>query len=86
MTITFVILAVTIVMFVWGRWQADLVAVGSLLALYLTGVVSIGEAFSGFANTTVVLIATLFGNRMGGGKFNIFTIGFAGHCSAGRPA
>lgn len=60
MAITFVILGVTIVLFVWGRWQADLVAVGSLLALYLTGVLSISEAFSGFANTTVVLIATLF--------------------------
>jgi di/tricarboxylate transporter len=60
MTVTFVVLAVTIVMFGWGRWQPDLVAIGSLLALYLAGVISLSEAFSGFANATVVLIASLF--------------------------
>ena len=60
MTLTFIILAVTMVLFVWGRFQPDLVAVASLLALYLSGVVSIQEAFSGFSNTTVILIAALF--------------------------
>ena len=60
MSITFIILGVTMVLFVWGRWQPDLVAVASLVALYLTGVLSLDEAFSGFANTTVVLIAALF--------------------------
>lgn len=60
MTITFIILGVTMVLFVWGRFQPDLVAVASLLALYLTGVVTLPEAFSGFSNTTVVLIASLF--------------------------
>ena len=60
MTLTFIILGVTMVLFVWGRFQPDLVAVASLLALFLTGVVSLDEAFSGFSNTTVVLIAALF--------------------------
>jgi len=50
----------TIVLFIWGRFHPDLVAVASLLALYLTGVVDLSQAFSGFANTTVVLIASLF--------------------------
>jgi di/tricarboxylate transporter len=60
MTITFIILGVTMVLFVWGRWQPDLVAVSSLLALYLTGVITLDEAFAGFANPTVILIAALF--------------------------
>jgi di/tricarboxylate transporter len=60
MAITFLILGITIVLFVWGRFHPDLVAVASLLALYLAGVVDLGQAFSGFANTTVVLIASLF--------------------------
>ena len=60
MTITFVILGITMVLFMWGRWQPDLVAVGSLVALYLAGVVTLDEAFSGFANSTVVLIGALF--------------------------
>ncbi|MEN8113661.1 MAG: SLC13 family permease, partial [Actinomycetota bacterium] len=60
MGLTFLILGVTIVLFMWGRWHPDLVAVGSLLALYLSGVVTLHEAFSGFANSTVILIAALF--------------------------
>ena len=60
MTITLIILGITMVMFVWGRWQPDLVAVGSLLALFLTNIITVEEAFSGFANSTVVLIASLF--------------------------
>jgi di/tricarboxylate transporter len=60
MTITFVILGLTMAMFVWGKFQPDLVAVGSLLALYLTNIVTLEEAFSGFANPTVIMIASLF--------------------------
>ena len=60
MAMTFLILGVTILLFIWGRFHPDLVAVASLLALYLTGVVDLSQAFSGFANTTVVLIASLF--------------------------
>ena len=60
MSMTFLILGITMVLFIWGRFQPDLVAVASLMALYLTGVVTLDEAFSGFANTTVVLIASLF--------------------------
>ncbi len=60
MNLTFVILAVTIVLMVWGRWHPDLIAVGSLLALFLTGIIDLNQAFSGFANSTVVLIASLF--------------------------
>ena len=60
MTLTFAILGITIALFIWGKFHPDLVALGSLLALYLPGVVELKEAFSGFANTTVILIASLF--------------------------
>ena len=60
MTIAFLILGVTIALFVWGRLPSDLVAIGSLLTLYLAGLVSMGEAFSGFSNSTVILIGALF--------------------------
>ena len=60
MITTFVILGVTIVLFVWGRWSPDLVALLSLLALTLSGVIDTGEALSGFGNPTVVMIAALF--------------------------
>ena len=60
MAITFVILAVTIAMFVWGRFSLDVVAVGSLLTLFLTGIIDLDQALSGFSNSTVILIGTLF--------------------------
>lgn len=60
MITTFVILGITIALFVWGRWPSDLVAVLSLLALALFGVVETRDALSGFGNATVVMIAALF--------------------------
>ncbi len=60
MAITFAILAVTIVLFVRSRREPDLIALGSLLALFLFGVVDLDQALSGFSNPTVVLIGALF--------------------------
>ncbi|MGI9319582.1 MAG: SLC13 family permease, partial [bacterium] len=60
MITTFIILGITIVLFVWGRWPPDLVAVLSLLALALSGVISTNDALAGFGNPTVVMIAALF--------------------------
>ena len=53
MTAVFLILGVTIALFVWGRISSDVVAIGSLLALYLSGLVGLGEALAGFSNPTV---------------------------------
>ncbi len=60
MTTTFIILGFTIILFVWGRWPADLVALLSLLALALSGVIGTSDALAGFGNPTVVMIAALF--------------------------
>lgn len=60
MITTFIILGVTIVLFIWGRWSADLVALLSLLALALLGVIGARDAVAGFGNPTVVMIAALF--------------------------
>jgi len=60
MTTTFIILGITIVLFVWGRWPADLVALLSLLSLALSGVIGTSDALAGFGNPTVVMIAALF--------------------------
>jgi len=60
MITTFIILGITIVLFVWGRWPPDVVALLSLLALALSGVIGTQDALSGFGNSTVVMIAALF--------------------------
>lgn len=59
-TYTFLVLAVTIAFFVWGKVRSDLVAVISLLALFTGGVLTTSEALSGFSDATVIMIAALF--------------------------
>lgn len=54
-----VIIAATIVMFVWGRWRHDIVALASLLASTLTGVVPASETFTGFGHPAVITVACM---------------------------
>lgn len=51
------ILAVTVGMFLWGRWRHDMVAIGALLACVVTGLLPAGEAFLGFGHPAVVSVA-----------------------------
>jgi len=60
MKITFVILAATIALFVINRLRPDLVALLSLISLYIAGVVDLKQAFSGFSDSVVVMVAGLF--------------------------
>jgi di/tricarboxylate transporter len=60
MIITFVILGITIALFIYGKPRADVVALMSLLALVLSGILTAGQALAGFSDSTVLLIAALF--------------------------
>ncbi|MBX3617021.1 SLC13 family permease [Nitrosomonas sp.] len=51
------ILFATLGMFLWSGWRHDMVAVGSLLACVLTGLVSPDEAFAGFGHPAVITVA-----------------------------
>lgn len=55
-----IILGITIILFVWGKFPPDVVALMAMLSLYLTGVLNIGETLTGFSNPTVIMIAALF--------------------------
>jgi di/tricarboxylate transporter len=57
---TLVILLVAVVAFITNRIPVGVVAVGVSVALWATGVLSLGEALAGFGDPTVVFIATLF--------------------------
>jgi di/tricarboxylate transporter len=59
-TLTFIILILTIFLFIWGRWRSDLVALMALIALFLSGILNAEQALSGFSNSTVIMIAALF--------------------------
>ena len=58
--LVFGILAVTIFLFVLDRIRLDIVALMSLLALLLTGILTPGEALAGFSDQLVLTIAGLF--------------------------
>lgn len=60
MTVLLVILTITILFFIWGRLPPDVVALLSMLSLYLTGLLDVSETLSGFSNPTVIMIAALF--------------------------
>ncbi len=60
MIILLVILALTIVLFVWDKYPPDVVALMSMIALFLAGILNLTETLSGFSNPTVIMIAALF--------------------------
>ena len=51
------ILAVTVGMFLWGRWRHDMVAASALLACVLVGLLPAREAFLGLGHPAVVSVA-----------------------------
>ncbi|OEO27278.1 citrate transporter [Pseudomonas sp. J237] len=53
----FAILAATIGLFIWGRWRHDIVALASLLACVITGLVPEQDAFAGFGHPAVITVA-----------------------------
>jgi di/tricarboxylate transporter len=58
--ITFTIVAAVVVLFVWDRLPVVIVALGTALALYATGVLTLAQSFAGFGDPTVLFIAALF--------------------------
>ena len=58
--ILFLIIAVVIVLFVTEKVPVVLVALGTALALYFTGILTIGQALGGLGDTTTIFIASLF--------------------------
>lgn len=58
--VSLLVLAATVGLFVWNRLPVEWVAVSSALALHFTGVLTLGQALSGFGDPAVLLIAALF--------------------------
>jgi di/tricarboxylate transporter len=58
--IIFVIIATMVALFVWGRLPVVIVALLAPLALFLTGILGLDEAFAGFGDSVIVFIASLF--------------------------
>ncbi|MFO8192639.1 MAG: SLC13 family permease [Bacillota bacterium] len=57
--VIFSVLGLILVLFIWGRWRYDLVALFVLLLLTVVGLVSPEEAFSGFGHPAVITVAAV---------------------------
>ncbi len=60
MTVTLIVLAATVLMFIIGKVRSDVVALCGLCALLLFGILTPQEAFSGFSSTVVIMMVGLF--------------------------
>ncbi|MFD2540730.1 SLC13 family permease [Lacinutrix gracilariae] len=60
MTIMLTILIITILLFIWGKFTPDIIALMSMLSLFVFGILNLSETLSGFSNPTVIMIAALF--------------------------
>jgi di/tricarboxylate transporter len=58
-SVVFAILAGTLVLFVWGRWRYDLVAVAALVLVFIAGLIPAEQVFSGFGHPAVVTVAAV---------------------------
>jgi di/tricarboxylate transporter len=54
-----VVLAGTLAAFVWDRWRYDVVAITSLMACVLLGLIDPEAAFAGFSNPAVITVAAV---------------------------
>jgi di/tricarboxylate transporter len=53
----FAVLALTVALFLWGRWRHDMVALASLLLCVGIGLVPAADAFAGFGHPAVITVA-----------------------------
>jgi di/tricarboxylate transporter len=53
------VLLSALVLFVWGKWRYDLVALAALLACVLTGILPVDKAFLGFSHPAVIMTACI---------------------------
>lgn len=54
-----IVLVLTVLMFLWGKWRHDMVAMASLLACVMLGLVPAADAFAGFGHPAVITVAAV---------------------------
>jgi di/tricarboxylate transporter len=59
-TICLLVLTAVVAVFVWDRLPVGMVAIGTALSLWATGVLDYDQVFAGFGDPTVIFIASLF--------------------------
>ncbi len=57
--IVFATLFIVLIMFAWGRWRYDVVAVIAMLIVTIAGIIPFDEAFYGFSHPAVITVAAV---------------------------
>ncbi len=57
--IVFATLFFALIMFIWGKWRYDIVALMALLIATIAGIVPTAEAFTGFGHPAVITVAAV---------------------------
>lgn len=57
--VVFIVMGLSLILFVWGRWRYDVVALLALMVLVLTGIVESSAAFAGFGHPAVITVAAV---------------------------
>ncbi|MCO6472670.1 MAG: SLC13 family permease [Melioribacteraceae bacterium] len=57
--LVFIVLIITLGLFIWGRFRHDLVALFALLNLVILGIIPADRAFSGFGHPAVITVAVI---------------------------
>jgi len=58
-TIVGIVLFITLILFIWGKWRYDIVALLALLSLVFLGIVPAKDAFFGFGHPAVITVAAV---------------------------
>ena len=70
------VLVAAMVLFAWGRWSVDLVALMIMTLLLLLGLVTPEQGIAGFSNTATVTVGAMF--ILSGGLYRSGAVNFAG--------
>lgn len=55
----FAVLGLVLILFIWGRWRYDLVALFALLVVAIAGLIPAADAFAGFGHPAVITVAAV---------------------------
>ena len=57
--VAFGIILASLILFAWGRWRYDIVAMAALIVAVVAGIVPANNAFAGFSDAAVVTVAAV---------------------------
>ena len=57
--VAFGIILASLILFAWGRWRYDIVAMAALIVAVIAGIVPANNAFVGFSDAAVVTVAAV---------------------------